>query len=114
VIRDLLTTVDGDPESGRHPDSETWERAYGCVVPGETATAQLNHVGALSVRARRDAGLVQSVLFGVARPSVLETAVGVARTDPSWTPELETALSPIDVFECWPMAFLDVSESGTG
>jgi uncharacterized protein len=73
--RALLAQLKVNPESRRHPDSRSWEHAYGIRIPGDTCEEQFDYIQRLSHASRPTAEHRQQLLFGADRPSGLEHAL---------------------------------------
>jgi hypothetical protein len=92
----------GTTDASAHPDTALWRSQLALDLPGATCTEQM-----LALK-RRIAGVQElrpTVLFGCDKPSALEWAVGVPRTDERWASALADAVQRFAAHSYeWPAA----------
>ncbi len=84
----------GDPDTGRHPATETWERRFRRRIPGATRGEQLAAVDDWRITDMANQRARDAVAFGARRPSAVESAVGATTADPDWADRLAAAVDP--------------------
>ncbi len=108
ILDDLKTLERRSPGSGRHPESESWERSFGRPIPGETCAGQIGVVQRWYDADQRDAGRVRGVAFGTRDPAAVERAVGARASDEDWEQRLSEMLDEFQ--DCrWPLDYLRAS-----
>jgi hypothetical protein len=99
VLEELRRVRREDPTAARHPDSQQWERVYGRPVPGDSVAEQLERVERWWDRDQRDRTACETVLWGSANPSAIETAAAARRSDDDWTQRLCEAVAELSNIE---------------
>ena len=93
LVRDVLRSGTSPLDEGRHPCSEEWERTYGELVPGRTASQQARVVNRWYIRDQRDVRAVGSVIWGMRPHTAIEQAVGCRADASGWPGQLSDMLA---------------------
>ncbi|MFI7212952.1 ATP-binding protein [Micromonospora maritima] len=94
-----------NPSAGRHPRSDTWAREYGRQIPGDDGAAQWQAVRTWFDADLRETATVESVVWGTAGRSAIQSALGATRGAPDWNNRLTESLA--DFIDCtWPLRYL--------
>jgi uncharacterized protein len=95
IIHDALKLAYRGTSTGRHPQSEEWERQYGQPIPGDSCARQFGIVKHWSERAQQDRDTLAIIAWGSRSRSAIEQAVGVTRDDEQWNRRFSDSLEAL-------------------